>query len=353
MLPLSSEWDRMRDAYSATLLAGNKAVARMVANRFFRTVSGRQDLDAYYSGELVRLHTAIPGLVTKENQQRLLDAATKVGGDWTTPYTAAIHYRMGNLEKAQPLLEAPQKDREFHAMAAMLLYERGETTLAAGFLNRAQSWLQQESAKDPHSAIPAQVAWDIWTVNQTVWREAARKLISPRIAELDELLAKEPDRSAELLERARLLTNVGLVEDALRDLQSLVTQNVTSPESSALHGRILAGLGRDEEALPYLSQAIDSGSLDSNVYAAHLPSGSTLVSDYGRPPRRNSPTPKGRSVCYCPSRTGSLPWPVVQSTRRSSCPGPTGPPPSLSSGSAPACRWTRRTETSTTFSPLV
>ena len=197
-----------------------------------------------------------------------MDAATKAGGDWTTPYIAAIHYRLGDVEKAQPLLDAPQKDREFHALAAMLLYDQGETTRAAGFLNRAQSWLQQESAKDPHSAIPAQVAWDIWTVNRTVWREAARKLIGPRIAELDELLAKEPGRSAELLERARLLTNVGLVEDALRDLQSLVTQNVTSPESSALHGRILAGLGRDEEALPYLSQAIDSGSLDSDVFAA-------------------------------------------------------------------------------------
>jgi tetratricopeptide (TPR) repeat protein len=36
----------------------------------------------------------------------------------------------------------------------------------------------------------------------------------------------------------------------------------------ALHGRILAGLGRDEEALPYLNQAIDGGSLDGDVYAA-------------------------------------------------------------------------------------
>jgi tetratricopeptide (TPR) repeat protein len=265
---LSSEWDRMRDAYNAALLAGNPSVARMVANRFFRTVSGKQDLDANWSGELVRLHTAIPGLVTKENQQRLLEAAAKSGGDWATAYAAAIHYRLGDLEQARALLDTPVQDREFQALAAMLLYDQGDTTRAAGFLKRAEGWLQQESAKDPHSAIPAQVALGHWAANRTVWREAARKLIGPRITELDKLLTKEPDRSAELLERARLLTNVGLVEEALRDLQSLVAQNVTSPESSALHGRILAGLGRDEEALPYLNQAIDSGSLDSDVYAA-------------------------------------------------------------------------------------
>lgn len=49
----------------------------------------------------------------------------------------------------------------------------------------------------------------------------ARRLIGPRITELDELLAKEPDFSAELLERTRLLTNAGLHEEAREGLERI------------------------------------------------------------------------------------------------------------------------------------
>lgn len=92
-----------------------------------------------------------------------------------------------------------------------------------------------------------------------VWREAARKLIGPRITELDELLAKEPDKAPELLERGQLLTDASLYDEALKDLERLVALKVDSPESHVLHGRVLAGFNRDGESLPHLNQAIDAG----------------------------------------------------------------------------------------------
>jgi tetratricopeptide (TPR) repeat protein len=262
------DWGGMRDASLSALLADNPAVARMAVGRVFQQLSGNKELDGYWSGELIRLHTAIPGLVTNDNQQRLLEAAAKTGGDWTLAYTAAIHYRLGDFEKAQALLDTPIQDREFQSLAAMLLYDRGETTRAAEYLRRAESWFQQQSESDPRSVIPGQDSWNIWAKNRTAWREAARKLIGPRITELDELLAKEPDKIAELLERAELLADAGLHEGALDDLDRLVALKVNSPESDALNGRILAGLNRAEEALPYLNQAIEAGSEDAGVYAA-------------------------------------------------------------------------------------
>jgi WD40 repeat protein/tetratricopeptide (TPR) repeat protein len=268
MMLAPEDWSRLRDAYYSALLAGNPAVARMTAGRFFRQVSGNKELDAFWSGELVRMHTILPGLVSKNNERRLLDAAIKAGGDWIAPYSAAVHYRSGNLEGAQALLDTPLNDREFQALGAMLLYDRGETIRATEFAGRAASWLQRLAGNRPPNLIPSHIFPDIWVANRTVWREAARKLIGASITKLDETLANEPDKSAELLERARLLTEAGLFEDAWNDLDRLVRLNLNSPEILALQGRILAGLKREEAALPYLNQAIDAGSEDGALYAA-------------------------------------------------------------------------------------
>ena len=112
-----------------------------------------------------------------------------------------------------------------------------------------------------------QQVWQTWTVNAVAWREAARKLIGPRITELDASLAKEPDNvrncsSGSAAGRCRFARR------ALRDFDRLVALKVNSLDASELHGRILAGLNRNEEALPLLNQAIEAGSQDAGIYAA-------------------------------------------------------------------------------------
>jgi hypothetical protein len=87
----------------------------------------------------------------------------------------------------------------------MLLVDRGEPARAAGFLSQAARTGCISSPRSIRAALfrPRPAGTSGPSV-ELVWHEAARKLIGPRIAELDELLAKEPDRSAELLERAEV-----------------------------------------------------------------------------------------------------------------------------------------------------
>ena len=69
---------------------------------------------------LVRIHVARPGLITKENSPKLLEAAKVAESPWTEPMTAAIHYRLGDLKQAEPLLTKANGDSQFQALAAML-----------------------------------------------------------------------------------------------------------------------------------------------------------------------------------------------------------------------------------------
>lgn len=261
----SDEW-ALRDAAAAQLLASTSGISQAVAKRFLEKsgTSKNKDLAQW----LVRIHVARPGLITKENSPKLLEAAKVAESPWTEPMMAAIHYRLGDLKQAEPLLTQANGDSQFQALAAMLLYDQGKTDEARALLSNSSAWLDRERSVDPGSAIPRRQYWPTWTVNAVAWREAARKLIGPRIIELDALLVKEPDHAPELLQRVRLLADAGLHEDALRDFDRLVALKVNSLEAAELHGRILAGLNRNEEALPLLNQAIEAGSQDAGIHAA-------------------------------------------------------------------------------------
>ncbi|HZL87918.1 MAG TPA: tetratricopeptide repeat protein [Pirellulaceae bacterium] len=260
-------WDSMRDALSAQLLAGNPAAAKGAASRLYGQLTSA-DPDVYWSQWLVRSSTAVPGLVTQQNQQRLLSAATKAGGDWTTPMTAAVHYRLGNLKEAEPLLSASADRPEFLSLAALLAHDRGEPDRARQLLAQAENWFRQQRARDPVSQVPAGHDWREWGVRLGLWREAVRKLASPRIAELDELLAKEPANAAARLERSQLLAAAGLPEEALADLNKAGEPPASAADYVGLRGRILAALNRTEEALSDLNKAVESSSSDALVYAA-------------------------------------------------------------------------------------
>ncbi len=264
---LFPSWDSMRDACSAQLLAGNPAVAKGAASRLYGQLSGA-DRDAYWSLWMVRTTTAFPGVVTAQNQARLLTAANKAGGDWTAPMTAAVHYRLGNLKEAEPLLSTAAGRPEFLSLAALLAHDRGETDKARQFLQQAEDWFRQQRVQNPSGEVPANQDWRKWGVQIGLWREAKRKLASPRIAELDVLLAKEPQNAGARLERSQLLAAAELPEEALADLTKAGEPSANSAEYLGLRGRILAALNRTEEALADLNQAVESSSTDALVYAA-------------------------------------------------------------------------------------
>ena len=260
-------WDSIRDAYGAQLLAGRPDIARGAASRLYEQLASAER-DAYWSGWLVRACTAVPGMVTAQNRERLLTAATKAGGDWTAPMTAAIHYRLGNLKEAEPLLTTAAGRPEFLSLAALLAQDRGETDKARQFLRQAEDWFRRQRAQDVSGQVPANHDWREWGVRVALWREAVRKLAGPRIAELDVLLTKEPQNAAALVERARLLAAAGLPEEALADLAKAGKLTSGGPDHVGLRGRILAALGRTDEALVDLNQAIESAAPDALVYAA-------------------------------------------------------------------------------------
>jgi Tfp pilus assembly protein PilF len=264
---LSATWDHLRDNLGAELLAGNTATARSAAARLLQSLP-EKPTDAYWANILASDFIAIPGMITAENQGRLLGAAQAAGGDRSAPLSAAINYRMGRLKEAEPLLTTSAGRPEFLSLAAMLLYDRGEMPRAREFLRQADAWFQQQRDHEPDSAIPASQSWQEWAVRLAAWREAARKLAGPRLTELDALLKKGPENAGALLERAKLLTTVGLYEDALADLNRMGKQKSDSGEYWGLRGRVLAGLNRTDEALADLNKAIKFKSTDAVVYAA-------------------------------------------------------------------------------------
>ena len=259
-------FNHLRDAAAAQMLAGRNGPAKVAASELFDRFKETSNADQ--ANWLVRIIVVQPGLVTAENRDKLLAAAKTAGGSRTALLSAAVHYRLGDLEKAKPLLASPHEQGQFQSLAAMLLFDEGKLPEARALLRRPENWFEQERAKDPGSAVPAQQGWVEWSLISATWREAARKLIGPRMTELDEVLAEQPENAPALLERASLLADAKLHEEALRDLDELAAQNDVSPELHALRGRALVGLSRLEEALPHLNRAVEAGTQDAGVFTA-------------------------------------------------------------------------------------
>jgi len=352
---------RIRDAAAAQLLGGNPLAARSAADRLWRQAPAASG--PAVAEWLVRILAAQPGMITGANRQRLLDAAKRVEARWSEAMTAAVHYRLGDLNEAEALVTKSADDRQLQALAAMLLYDQGKVEEARKVLGQVTRWLEERRAQDPGSPIPVQQVWQSWAVTTAVWREAARKLIGPRIAELDASLNKvkieivraeygvagtrqdvtealrkqlanaqlvsspsaaflslrlpsynavfgepkpytvkqlkvecrlngargvatfsedsliafpvpdaslkyEPADAKLLVERAHLLADAGLYDEALNDLERLASLRVDSPDADAVRGRVLAALNRTDEALKLLNQAVEAGVQDAGVYAA-------------------------------------------------------------------------------------
>ncbi len=264
---LSSSWEHQRDAIGAQMLAGNMAKARAAAARLLQSLP-EEVTDANWANVLVSDSIAIPSTINADNQARLSSAAQAAGGDRTAPLTEAIHYRLGHLKEAEPLLTTSVGQPQFLSLAAMLLYDRGDTSRAREFLRRADTWFQRQRDQEPGSAIPSGQPWQEWAVHLALRREAARTLAGPRLRELDALLKKEPENAGALLERANLLDTAGLHDDALADLNRAGQPKTDSAEPWGLRGRVLAALNRTDEALAGLNKAVGARSHDARVYAA-------------------------------------------------------------------------------------
>lgn len=328
MLLSPGDYHRVRCACIALLLAGNPEMQRVAVGRFYEKFNAtREGGQAHW---LVRAFTAQPGLINPNNRQKLLDAAQTASGVWTEPMIAAIHYRLGDLQQAEPLLRTAKGKPQFEALAAMLLYDQGKTEEARALLRGGPGkWFDSERAKDPSSVIPAQRPWLEWSVELTVWREAARKLAGPRLAELDKLLAKEPDKTLELLERARMLTDAGLSDDALRDVEHALQLKVDASQVQGLRGAILASLLRSEEALPHLNQAVAAGSKEARVFAARgsilLKQGETASAqaDLERSFELEPSEPAAQALADLLLAVGSQSWKVLKPTEMKSAGGAT------------------------------
>ncbi|HUY32809.1 MAG TPA: hypothetical protein VMV69_08510, partial [Pirellulales bacterium] len=362
---LTSSWGAARDAVAAQLIAGNLPAARFAAARLFQAIPA-DSKDANWCNVLVSDFIALPGMITPANAARLTSAAEAAGGEWTSPFKAAIHYRFGNLNEAAPLVSDTTGQPQFLCLAAMLLYDKGETSQARQYLQRADDWFRKERDRDrdPDAMIPGSQGWQDWALRLAVWREATNKLAGARLAELnakidrvdlyivaahygagevqrdvtelfrtqladarrvrspssnniafsisaynvafggdpaqgqvkqlkveyllngqpgeatfnengdlafpkpDAAIKDEPDTRALLLERAGLLSAIGLNEEALADFSKVPQPTTSSSDYAGLRGRILAGLNRGDEALVDLNQAVESQSTDPLVYAA-------------------------------------------------------------------------------------
>ncbi|OYV78484.1 MAG: hypothetical protein B7Z73_19720, partial [Planctomycetia bacterium 21-64-5] len=84
----------------------------------------------------------------------------------------------------------------------------------------------------------------------------------------DDLPKYEPRDAPALAERAELLADAGLYDEALNDLDRLAAIKLDMPETEGLRGRVLADLNRADEALALLNRAVEAGSIDARVYAA-------------------------------------------------------------------------------------
>ena len=125
------------------------------------------------------VHTAQEDLVNAENVDQLITLAKNESTDASQLLTAAIYYRHGDLEKAQPLLTAAEDQPYYRALAAMLALDQGETERARDLLQGVADWIQDQRDLDPNSAVPTQQDWQMWAIRIAVFEEASRKLNGP------------------------------------------------------------------------------------------------------------------------------------------------------------------------------
>jgi WD40 repeat protein len=265
----NKEWWRLRDASLIFALAGDEASYRKVAGECYRKESA-QSLTVDDGKWTVLTMLLFSEMITKENRPHLLELAGKTDDYWRPRLTAAIHFRCGNDKKAAELFDANGGGPQFLFLAAMVQQKLGNHDRAKQLFEEGSSWIQQQRDNDPGcgSGVPRSVGWHDWCVCVQLQREAARKVIGPPLTKLDARLIKEPDNARALLERARLLARIGLMDEALADLGKLPKPKTNSSDYYGLRGRILAGLNRADEALADLNRAALSQSTDARVYAA-------------------------------------------------------------------------------------
>ncbi len=114
-----------RHTFAAQLRAGNIESAK-VAARWLRHRYPAENVP-YWRSQRVRANVALPDLCDKAKEKYLLNQAKQAPPEERALLTAAIHYRLGDLEKANELLEAPVNAPLFKALATMLLHELGKT----------------------------------------------------------------------------------------------------------------------------------------------------------------------------------------------------------------------------------
>jgi tetratricopeptide (TPR) repeat protein len=264
-----SDWWSVRDAALIFAVAGDVENYGKAAAECYRKQTG-QVPNAEDSKWMVLTMLLFPEMITKENRTRLLELAGKTDDYWRPRLTAAIYFRGTHDQKAAQLWGANGGGPQFLFLAAMAQQKLGNHDRAKQLFEEGSTWIQQQRDNDPAcgSGVPRPFSWQDWSVCVRLQREAARKVVGPQLTKLDARLKKEPDNARALLERARLLAEIGLIDEALADLSKMPKAKTNFSDYYGLRGCMLTGLNRTDEALSDLNRAALSQSTDALVYAA-------------------------------------------------------------------------------------
>lgn len=263
-----SEWWVLRDAASICAAAGEVDEYRHVATELLAATNKTANPEE--AKWLLYVLVAMPETIAAENRERLTAAAERIVDPWwNRRLKAALLFRGGESQQAAELFDAHGGGPAFQFLAAMARHQLGHAQRAKQLFEQGNAWIAKQRAADPDcgSGVPRGAAWQEWALCLALRREAARKLLGPRLAELDALLGAEPENLQALVDRAQAYADAGLYDEALVDLDRLASLDADSPQVHALHGRVLVGLHRGDEALQHLNRAVDAGSNDAGVYA--------------------------------------------------------------------------------------
>ncbi|HVC93939.1 MAG TPA: hypothetical protein VND64_09620, partial [Pirellulales bacterium] len=263
-----AEWYYSRERSLINLLAGDTGGYRQAAAELLTRTE--KILDGDSSRWLVYVLLAGPDAITDVNRDRLTAAAERIDPWWNPRLKGALMFRRGEFQQAADLFDQNGGGTAFEFLAAMAHHQLQHFDRARQLFEQGNTWLQQQRDSDPGcgGGVPRNHYWGEWAIVLQLQREAAHMLYAQQLTELDARLQAEPDSAAILLDRARMLSKIGLHDEALADLSKVVVPPTDTSDFFGLRGRVLADLNRTNEALADLDRAIELESSDALVYAA-------------------------------------------------------------------------------------
>src|SRR5262249_34687946 len=128
-----------------------------------------------------------PEGITQADRPRVLELAGKTDDFWRPRLTAAIHYRIGDFQKAAEYFNANDPGGAFLFLAALTYHKLGDANRAKQRLDEGNAWIREEQrATEPAAGTPRPHAWQEWAIGAT-WQYEASELIQGTAVEANQL----------------------------------------------------------------------------------------------------------------------------------------------------------------------